>query len=293
MLGSLSMVSAQALALGLGIAALAAGCPGSSKVSVRKAISHVERLAKLADDDVEEVRRGLPRGAKALGQIWEGKGDPHADPGSVRRALERVRNEDHDLEIAKSTFFALADDKGTVFRSDQEPDQLAGKSLVASYPALVKVLAGEPIEARGSMPETAGARAGSDEQWVASAPVRDGSGTVRGMYVSGWSLRRFAYHLEETLKHDLVMEALKAGDSRTKQPLVYVFVFADHKVYGAPVTPLVNAETLETLDLAGKTAGGVLFHQQIEITGRGFGLAAARANKMGTDVGVAVLRSEI
>ena len=149
------MVPARALALGFAVSALAAGCTESSKVSERKAIAHVERLAKLSEDDVDEVRRGLPRGAKALGQIWEGKGDPHADPGSVRRALEKVRNEDRDLEIAKSTFFALADDKGTVFRSDQEPDQLAGKSLVASYPALVKVLAGEPIEVRGSMPETA------------------------------------------------------------------------------------------------------------------------------------------
>src|SRR5450432_2247184 len=149
------MVPAQALlARGLAIALLGAGCSESSKVSERKATSHVERLAKLADDDVEEVRRGLPRGARALGRIWEGKGDPEADPGSVGRALERVRSEDHDLEIAKSTFFALADDRGTVLRSDLEPDQLAGKSLVAAYPALVKVLAGEPIESRGSMPET-------------------------------------------------------------------------------------------------------------------------------------------
>src|SRR5947207_4899013 len=103
MLGSGPMVPAQALALGIGIATLGAGCSEPSKVSERKAMSHVERLAKLSDEDVEEVRRGLPRGAKALGQIWEGKGDPHADPSSVRRALEKVRNEDRDLEIAKST----------------------------------------------------------------------------------------------------------------------------------------------------------------------------------------------
>jgi hypothetical protein len=287
------MVPARTVAIGWALAALATGCSESSKVSERKAMAHVERLAKLSDDDVDEVRRGLPRGAKALGQIWEGKGDPHADPGSVRRALEKVRNEDHDLEIAKSTFFALADDKGTVFRSDQDPDQLAGKSLVAAYPTLVKVLAGEATEARGSMPETAGARTGADEQWVASAPVRDGSGTVRGMYVSGWSLRRFAYHLEETLKHDMVEDALKAGESRTKVPLVYVFVFAGPKVYGAPVTPTVNSDFLQGLDLSGKTEGGNVFHQQVEITGRAYGLAARRAPKMGADVGVAVLRSEL
>jgi hypothetical protein len=269
------------------------GCTDSAKVSEGKALGHVERLATLADEDVEEVRRGLPRGAKALGQVWEGKADPRADPSVVRRALDRARAEDRDLGIAKSTFFALTDDQGTVFRSDQDPDHLAGKSVVASYPALAKVLAGERVEIRGSMPEMAGARTGGDEQWVASAPVRDAQGIVRGMYVSGWSLRRFAYHLEETLKHDLVTEALRAGDTKTKIPLVYVFVFAGPKVYGAPVTPLVNAETLEKLDLVGKTANGADFHQPLEITGRGYGVAARRTPKMGADIGVAVLRSEI
>jgi hypothetical protein len=274
-------------------AVLAISCTDNSKVSERHATAHVERLAKLADDDVEELRRGMPRGAKALGQIWEGKGDPHADPGSVRRALERVRNDDRDLAIAKGTFFALADDQGTALRSDQDPDPIAGKSFVGPYPGLAKVLAGEPAELRGSMAETAGARAGGDEQWVIAAPVRDAQGVVRGMFVSGWSLRRFAYHLEEVLKHDLVSEALKAGETRFKQPLVYAFVFAGPKVYGAPVTPLVNAQALEALDLGAKTENGVVFHQPIEITGRRYGIAARRAPKMGSDVGVAVLRSEI
>jgi hypothetical protein len=268
-------------------------CTEPSKTSERKAVSHVERLAKLADEDVEELRRGMPHGAKGLGQIWEGKGDPHADPSSVRRALDRVRNENRDLEIAKGTFFAVTDDKAAVLRSDQEPDQLAGKSLVASFGAIEKVLAGEIVEVRGSMAEMAGARTGGDEEWVIAAPVRDAKSVVRGAYVSGWSLRRLAYHLEETLKHDLAADSLRAGESRTKQPLVYVFVFAGSKVYGAPVTPLLNSQTLEALDLLSKTDNGIAFHQQLEITGRGYGLAAARTPKMGKDVGVAVLRSEI
>src|SRR5258708_6612066 len=140
------------------VACFSTACTEPSKISERNAVAHVERLAKLADDDVEELRRGMPRGAPALGPVWSTHGDPQADPGSVRRALDRVRSDDHDLEIAKSTFFALSDDKGTVLRSDQEPDLLAGQSLVAGYPGLVKVLAGEPVELRGSMIETAGAR---------------------------------------------------------------------------------------------------------------------------------------
>src|SRR5437773_12573899 len=89
------------------IAVLGLACSEPSKVSEKKALAHVERLAQLADDDVEELRRGMPRGAKALGQIWDAKVDPHADPSSVRRALDRVRNDDRDLSIAKGTFFAI------------------------------------------------------------------------------------------------------------------------------------------------------------------------------------------
>jgi hypothetical protein len=105
-------------------------------------------------------------------------------------------------------------------------------------------------------------------------------------------MRRFAYHLEETLKHDMTADALRAGDKHVKLPLVYVFVLAGSKVYGAPVTPLINSETLEKLDLASKLTEGAVFHQTLEISGRGFGLAAKRAPKMGADIGVAVLRSE-
>jgi hypothetical protein len=128
---------------------------------------------------------------------------------------------------------------------------------------------------------------------VIATPIRDAASVVRGMFVSGWSFRRFAYHLEEALKHDFVTEALRAGASRTKLPLVYVFLFAGSRSYGAPVTPLLNSETLDGLGLVVKTEGGVVFHRQLEITGRRYGLAARRAPKMGPDIGVAVLRSEI
>ena len=274
------------------LAVATSACTDSAKVSEGKATAHAERLAKLADEDVEEVRRGLPHGAKSLGEVWDGKKNPIADPSIARRALDGARQDNRDLAVAKSTFFALTDDKGSVLRSDQQPDIIAGKSLVVSYPDLAKVLAGESIETRGSMPETAGARTGGDEQWLAAAPVRDAQGKVRGIYASGWSMRRFAYHLEETLKSDLTTEAMRAGDKHVKLPLVYVFVVAGSKVYGAPVTPVVNAETLQKLDLPSKTSGDVTFHQTLEITGRGFGLAARRASRMGADITVAVLRSE-
>src|SRR5262249_41271814 len=160
---------------------------------------------KLADDDVEELRRGLPRAAQSLSAVWADKSLPsHAE---LRRTLDRVRGDDIDLSIAKSTFFALTDGTGTVVASDQDPDRLAGRSLQTAFAPLGKTLTGERIETRGEMPELAGAKSGSDEEWLASVPVTDPSGAVRGAYASGWSMRRFAYHLEETLKHDLIEQA--------------------------------------------------------------------------------------
>jgi hypothetical protein len=271
---------------------LVTGCEADVRVSERQAVGHVALLTKRVDDDVEEVRRGVPRGARALGRLWVASGDPLADVEALRRSLDRVRAADRDLEIAKSTLFALTDHSGTVAVSDQEPDRLRGRSALAAFPALGQVLTGRPVETRGALAEAAGARNGSDEQWVAGEPVRDAAGLVRAIYLSGWSLRRFAYHLEETLKHDLVTAALRSGDPNVKQPLVYVFVFAGAKVYGAPLTPLVNSDALEKLDLTSKTPTDQPFHTTVEITGRGYGVASGRTPKMGTDVGVAVLRSE-
>jgi hypothetical protein len=273
----------------LGWATLLVGCTDPAQVSEQQATLHAERLAKLADDDVQELRRGMPRGAKALADRPV-SGKDASDRSAVRQLLDRVRGGDHDLEIAKSTFFALTDETGAVIASDQSPDRLAGRHLSEAFPALSKVLKGELTQTRGSIEELAGARTGGDEQWVLAVPVGDGT-TLRGAYVSGWSLRRFAFHLEETLKHDLVEQAAHSS-AGTKQPLVYVFVFAGAKIYGAPVTPLVNAQALQALDLPGHTTQGAAFHGKLEITGRAFGVAARRCAQMGDDVGVAVLRSE-
>jgi hypothetical protein len=266
-------------------------CTDSAKVSEQNAALHADRLAKLADDDVEQVRHGVPRGAKELATLWETKAPTMADHGPVYRRMEEVRNNDRDLRVAKSTFFAVTDAKGDVLSSDQDPDSLQGKNLVLAYPALSKARDGELVETTGAMPETAVKPGAPDEQWLVAAPVRDGAGAVRGIFASGWSMIRFTYHLEETLKHDFVTQAIREKRNQYKQPLVYAFVFVGKKVYGAPVTPIVNVRVLEALDLPARTAAGP--HQQvIEITGRRFGLGARRAPKLGPDAGVAVLRSE-
>ncbi len=62
--------------------------------------------------------------------------------------------------------------------------------------------------------------------------------------------------------------------------------------YGTPVAPDVNAHAIEALDLVGKTAAGP-YRGTLEITGRGFGVAAVRAPEFGDDAALAVLTSEI
>ncbi|MCK6590831.1 MAG: hypothetical protein L6Q76_25005, partial [Polyangiaceae bacterium] len=94
----------------------------------------------------------------------------------------------------------------------------------------------------------------------------------------------------ETAKRDLI-EAAKQ-ESRKKMPLVYVFVLRGKKAYGAPITPDVNAQAVEGLDLIEKTASG-LWKGSVDITGRTFGVAAQRTPELGPDAGLAVIMSEI
>jgi len=103
-------------------------------------------------------------------------------------------------------------------------------------------------------------------------------------------MRRFAYHLEEMAKRDLHDEAQKNSDKSV--PLIYVFAVKAGKAYGAPLTPDVNAEALDKLDVVSKTANGP-YRGQVVITERTFGVAAQRTPDLGPDTAVAVLLSEI
>ena len=80
-------------------------------------------------------------------------------------------------------------------------------------------------------------------------------------------------------------------------PILYVCLFDKEHVYGAgapgaaPV-PEVNEKALADVGLHAKTEAG-LASSPCKITDREFGWAAARLPKLGPDVGVVVLRSEI
>lgn len=262
-----------------------ASCTKSGEVSKQKARTEVELLAKAAVADVEEVRKGLPLGAKHL-EAFFADDKAQGDAVAAKEALESARRKVQDLRTAKSTFFLITDKSGVILRSDLEHDALASKNLFAAF-ELKGALAGKYTEARGSMPEAAGVR-GPDGQWAAAIPVMKGS-DVAGVYATGWSWSAYAYRLENQLRSVVKAEATESG---SKLPLVYVYVVVDKEAYGAPVSPEVNAKAVKDSGLMGRATGESVVDAAQEIEGRDFGIALRRVPALGADVAIAVVRSE-
>jgi len=265
--------------------------------SADEARSDVQSLVALTDRDVAEVERGLPEGAKKLGELLAkevGKGELKEHAPAVRSALLRMRQQVPDLGIAKSTFFAFADARGIALRNDFEQDTMGGKDLVAGWPGLRPVLEGAPyVTTTGRFPGPPNPH-GADKEWVAAVPVR--SDAVPGVLVTGWTYRRFAYHLQVTLQREL-QDRLMRTDEKGKMPIVYVCLFDKEDVYGAGApgaarVPEVDEKAMRDLGLFARTESGPSA-APIRITDRAFGWAAARLPKLGPDVGVVVLRSEL
>lgn len=270
-------------------AAALTGCDDNRKLSEQSAADEVQRIAPVVKEDVEQVRKGLPEGAVKLAALTDP--DTLSNPAGLQKAIARAREVVKDLNIAKSTFFSFTDPSGTVLRSEADPDLLAGKSITKTFPPLQKAL--EPgsgnVEVFGEMAEMRGLKTGPDLAWVVAHPVKEGD-KVKGLFVTGWSFRLFVRHLEETAKRHLTEATQK--ENKKNLPIAYVFMVKGKTVYSAPLTPEVNTQTLESLGLIEKTASGP-FRTNLEITGRGFGLAAQRTPELGDDAAVAVLLSEI
>jgi hypothetical protein len=259
----------------------ASGCDSGARESVRLAAEEVQTLEKAASEDIRQIRTGLPLGAAQLALAYK-EATRGMDPETAKRALEKSRNKVGDLRVAKSTFFALVQLDGTVLRNDQEQDRMAGKNLFAAFPALKRALS-EP-----SMPEAAEVRGRSDAQWVAAVPVK-GEGATLGVYATGFSWSAYAYRLENSARSN----ARSKLKERETLPLLYVYVVVDRDVYGAPVSPEVNAKVVKEQSVLDKSSPGKPYTAEVEITGRKFALAAAPAPALGERVAIAVLRSEI
>lgn len=287
----------RAVAVASALVSLASiGCKDRGQQSAEDARANVQSLVELTTKDVSEIERGLPEGAKKLGDLLSKDADAKQNAPAVRSALLKMRQQVPDLGIAKSTFFAFADPKGIAIRNDFENDTMAGKDLVAAWPGLRPVSEGAPYAATMGQGFATPNPAGPDKEWVAAVPVKKADGSPQGMLVTGWTYRRFAYHLQVTLQRNLQDQLMRTND-KGKLPILYVCLFDKDNVYGAaspgaiPV-PEVNEKELTKVGLHVKTASGPA-SSAIRITDRDFGWAADRLPKLGPDVGVVVLRSEI
>ncbi len=260
------------------------GCTSETKKSAALAKDSVQSLLGVTKEDVREVRSGLPLGAAEIAKLLPAEGE--IDPQTAREALEKARSKVQDLRIAKSTFFALVGRDGVVIRDDQQQDRLAGKSIFEAFPGISMATVGY-VETRGSLPEAAEVRGKPDAEWIAATGVGP-KGAVRALYVTGWSWSAYAYRLENAVRSAARSAAANPG----KEPLLYAFVLVGDDVYSAPVSPEVNVKAVHDHVKMSELREGVVFSAELDITGRGFGLAAELAPELGTKVAVAVLRSE-
>lgn len=298
---SYALVKMRHPTLALAVVALAACGKEKGAKSADDAKLDVAKLIETVNKDVAEVEHGLPEGAKKLSALFEkelGKdGDPKSNVPAVRSALLKMRQQVPDLGIAKSTFFAYADDNGVAIRNDFEHDTMAGKDLVAGWPGLKPVTEGAPFVATtGALKDAAPSPQGADKDWVAAVPVKKSDGAKNGILLTGWTYRRFAYHLQVTAQRDVQDTLMRSGD-KGKMPILYVCLFDKEGIYcagapGAPPVPEVNEKALAGAGVFDKSAAGTA-GEALKITDRDFGWAAARTPKLGADVGVVVLRSDI
>jgi hypothetical protein len=270
-------------------ALVACACGKKIEQLKAKAGPALDEMVKLIDRDVKQVRDGLPEGAALLTKHLDD--DPASDLEGVRRAIEKGRAGVHDLVVAKSTFFVFVGADGMVLRGEADPDLPAGKSLTEAIPDAKKLLdpAAGVVEVWGYMEGLRGVNQGPDLQWVAGHPVKGADGKLRGAFVTGWSLRRYAEYLENQVKVALT----QLNEDKTKPiPLLYCFVVKGKQAFGAPVTPDEDAKLIGEMDVVEKAKGGS-FETTIELDGRTFLVSARPAPSLGADVAVVVMLSAV
>jgi len=272
------------------IVATLSGCQDTSKQQEQIAGDLLGKLIPKVKEDVAQIRRGLPEGAKKLGETLDT--DPGANLAALQRSIRSARSSVKDLDFAKSTFFTFVDTTGIALRSEADPDFLAQKSVLAEFPPLKKAL--EPssglVEVWGEMQEMRGVKTGPDHQWVVAHPVKDKDGQVKGMFVTGWSYRRYVLQIEDAAKRELLEAAER--EKKKRVPIMYVYIVKGGKAYGTPTTPEVNVKALEGLDLSNK-AQSAQWRGTIEITNRSFSIAAERVPELGEAAVLATVVSEI
>ncbi|MGC4088894.1 MAG: hypothetical protein QM756_13535 [Polyangiaceae bacterium] len=272
-----------ALALALLLSATT-GCKKSSAVSAAKCTQHLLDLGKATQQDLEELRKGLPAGAKWLEDyVAAGKFD---DATASKEALDCARGKVQDLRVAKATFFALVDLQGLVMRSDQAPDLLAGKNLFDAFAELRPAAAGKYVEARGAIEAASKIRGGPDAQWVAAAPVSPGARRRRSTPRAGLG-PRMRTACRTTCKGASRAACRRTRRSRSPTCTWWSAAASTARRFLRKSTRAPSPTSISSREVAAKRS-----QRELVITEREFGLGFLRLPELGPDVGVAVLRSE-
>jgi hypothetical protein len=264
------------------------GCEDVGKKSASKAKAHIEFLVKASKRDVEEVRKGLPVGAKLLAPVFDEVAPERPAAVDVREELLRVRSANDDLDSAKSTFFLVAAADGEILRNNLDTDEMAGKNLFEVYPEAKSARKKGYFEFTGSWEIARGVNGRPDAQWVAVSPILTADGKEAGLFAAGWSWSSYAYRLEMSLRSDI----LSSTEEGHKVPLLYVYVLVGEKSYGTPIAPVTNGVELLKLRPHEKVKGEEIWTRPLTIERREFGVAIQRVVELGENVLIAVLRSE-
>jgi hypothetical protein len=290
---------------------LGGGCSReqASTESLRAAAEDVDALEALAERDVVEVERGLPLGAKKLSELLVASHSSlsvdKADAPALRRALLRMRDQVPELTAVKSTFFAIVNQDGVAVGSDIDRSSLLGRNVFDAWNGLKPAKGSvdyvatvgriDQLPKDGQAPTAPGSGV-VDGEWIAAVPVPRLPSGERAWLLTGWTYRRFAFHLQATLEHDH-REKRRLGQSSDKAPVIYVCLFDARDVYcakmpGSQPVPEANERALASLGLHARTAGGD-GRASGSLPGEGirFAWAARRVLTLDPNVGVAVLRA--
>jgi len=272
----------------LATVALLCGCRDKQKEAIAKIDPLFDALMPLVERDTKQVRDGLPKGAALLAKNLDA--DPGEDPAGLQRAIQSARAGVQDLEVCKATFFVFVDPKGQILRSESDPDLAAGSSLTKAVPDAKKFFEAKGLtEAWGSVHGLRGFEKGDDLQWVLGAPVKGKDGALKGAFVTGWSLRKYANYLEDHARRHLTQSA---EDPEKPIELLYVLLVKGDKAFGGGMTPDVNVDAVSKLDLVKHAAEGT-YQTKATVEGREFVVAARRVPALAEDVAIVVMISAV
>jgi hypothetical protein len=309
------------------------GCKDSAKVSTERATHHVATLAETVKVDVEEIRRGLPEGAKLLATTVFRPHRPAAAAGSGAAAASAAPPSTMAAPApsARPSASAAAAETGAAREKESLPDASTAREALlkardkvqdlrvakATFFALADtggivlrddqeqdLMATKPL--LPFYPELRRALTGKYVEGRGSMPEAAGvRGRADGQWVAAQpvmvegKVRALYVAGWSWSAYAYRLETSLRGIVRSElpqnatEPLLYVLIIVDKEVFAAPVSPDVDIRAVKELDPLSQAKDEAVWARPLTITNRAYGLAVKRTPVLGPGVAIAVLRSEV